>query len=59
MLVWIEIDPEALAANDYRYVRLKVHRRADMTNFIIGVVGLVDQKYRQTTYASATAAASA
>jgi hypothetical protein len=58
-LIWIEIDPEVLAANDYRYVRVKATDATDMDNFIIGVVGLVDQKYRQTTYASATAAASA
>jgi hypothetical protein len=58
MLIWIEVDPEALGGN-LRYVRLKFTDVDDMTNFLVGVVGYVDQKFRQATFASATAAATA
>lgn len=58
-LVWIEIDVDALAANDYRYVRVKLTDNPDMTACLVGVVGFTRPRYKQTTHLSATASASA
>ena len=57
--VWIEIDPDALAASDYRYVRVKLTDNPDMTNCLVTVIGLIQPRYKQTTHLSATASASA
>lgn len=58
-LVHIEIDPDALAASDYRYARVKATATDDMANFVFGVLGLVSPMYRMTTFVSVTASASA
>ncbi len=58
-LLWIEVDPQEMATSDYRYVRVVCTDTPDMTNFIVAVIGLVQPRYMQTTYVSATAAASA
>lgn len=57
--MWIEIDPDVLAANDYRYVRVKLTDNPDMTACLVGVFGLIQPRYKQTTFTSATASASA
>jgi hypothetical protein len=59
MAVWIEIDPDALAASDYRYVRVKLTDNPDMTNCLVTVLGLIQPRYKQTTHLSVTASASA
>jgi len=59
VLVWIEIDPDELAANDYGYVRVKLTDNPDMTACLVSVIGLTSPKYRMTTMVSATASASA
>jgi len=58
---WLEIDPDALAASDYRYVRASIVPTvsAQMANFLVGAVGIIDAKYKMTTFVSATASASA
>jgi hypothetical protein len=58
-LVWIEIDPDELAANDYTVVRVKVTDTPDMTACLVAVLGFTRPRYKQTTFASATASASA
>ncbi|CAK0775137.1 conserved hypothetical protein [Gammaproteobacteria bacterium] len=58
-LVWIEIDPGALAPSDYRYVRVKLTDNPDMTACLVGVIGFTNPIYHQTTHVSATASASA
>jgi hypothetical protein len=59
MALWIEIDPAALAANDYRVVRVVLTDTPDMANCLVSVVGFIDASYKQTTMISATASASA
>jgi NAD/NADP transhydrogenase beta subunit len=59
VMVWIEINPDALAASDYLYVRVKLTDNPDMTACLVTVIGMVDPIYKQTTYVSATASASA
>lgn len=59
ILLWVEIDPAVMAANDYRYVRAKLTATPDMANCVVGVLGLVDPIYKQTTFISVTASASA
>jgi hypothetical protein len=58
-LLWIEINPDAMAANDYRYVRVLLTDTPDMANCLVGVIGVLDASYKQTTFVSATASASA
>lgn len=58
MLVWAEINPDALAASDHRYVRAKLTATDDMANCVVGVLGFADQIYKQTTYVTSTACAS-
>ena len=58
-LLWIEIDPGAMAASDYRYVRVLLTDTPDMANCLVGVMGVLDASYKQTTFVSATASASA
>lgn len=59
MSIWIEVDPDSLAANDYRYIRVRLTDNPDMTACLVGVVGFVSPKYRMTTMVSVTASASA
>jgi hypothetical protein len=58
-IVFIEIDPQEMAVSDYRYVRVVCTDTPDMANFIVAVIGVIQPRYMQTTYHSATAAASA
>jgi hypothetical protein len=58
-LLWIQIDPDALAANDYRYVRVLLTDTPDMDNCLVAVLGLTEPRYKQTTFKSVTASASA
>jgi hypothetical protein len=58
-VLWIEIDPDALAVNDYRYVRVKLTDNTDMAACLVAVLGLISQRYRMTTMVTATASASA
>lgn len=57
--LWIEVDIDALAANDYTFVRLKLTHTTDMTACLVSVVGIVDAIYKQTVMVTATASASA
>ena len=57
--VWIEVDPDELASNDYRYVRMVLTDSADMTACLVSVAAILEARYKQTTYISATASASA
>jgi len=56
---WIEVDPDTLAASDYRYLRVKLTDNTNSTVCLVAVNAFLDQVYRQTTYVSATASASA
>jgi hypothetical protein len=58
VMVLIEVDPDALATNDYRYVRLVLDDNTDMTTCLIAVLGIIEARYKQTTHISATASAS-
>jgi len=55
---WIEIDPDELAANDYRYVRVRATDTTDMAACLIAAFAFLAPRYKQTTYVSATASAS-
>ena len=59
-MYWIEVNPDAMAASDYRYIRLSVDPTvaSQMANNLLAVVGLLDTKYKMTTFISATASAS-
>jgi len=59
MACFIEIDPDALAANDYRYVRFTAAPTDSMEAYVISAVAFLEARYKQTTHISATAAASA
>jgi hypothetical protein len=61
MTVWVEIDPDALAANDYRYVRFKAapDPASQMEAYVIQAHAILEARYKQTTHISATASASA
>ena len=59
MAVWIEVDPDEMAANDYRYVRVVATAASAITACVVGAYGVLDARYKQTTYKSATASASA
>ena len=61
MLVWVEVDPDALGANDYRYARLllTVSPTSQMEACLVSVLGIIEARYKQTTHISATASASA
>lgn len=58
ILLWIEVDPDALAANDYRFVRVR-GTPTDLTACLLSCVAVINPRYRMTTMASATASASA
>ena len=59
MAVLIEVDPDALAANDYRFARVVLTDNTDMEACLVGVIGIIEARYKQTTHISATASASA
>lgn len=58
-MLCIEVDPDVLAANDYRYARLKLTDTADMNAFEVAVWAEIWPRYKQSTHLSATASASA
>jgi hypothetical protein len=58
MFVIIEVDPDALAGNDYRYARVVLTDNDDMTACLVSVMGILEARYKQTTHISATASAS-
>jgi len=55
---WLEVDPDALAANDYRYLRVKLTDETNSTVCLVAVNAFIDPVYRMTTFVSATASAS-
>jgi len=56
---WIEVDADTLAANNYRYLRVRLTDTTSTVVCLTAVNAFLSQRYRQTTYASATASASA
>jgi hypothetical protein len=60
MCLWIEVDPQMVhaAKPDANFVRLVFTPTPDMGAFLVGVVGIIDTIYKQTTHKSATASAS-
>jgi len=56
---WIEVDPDSLAASDYRYLRVKLTDETNSTVCLVAVNCFLGQKYRMTTFISSTASASA
>jgi len=61
MIVWVEVDPDELAANDYAVARLllTVSPTSQMEACLVSVLGIIEARYKQTTHISATASASA
>jgi len=59
MFVWVEVDPDALAASDYRFARVVLTVSGGMEATLVGVMGIIEARYKQTTHISATASASA
>ena len=57
--LFVEIDPDELAANDYRYARVVITDNPDMEAGLVAVHGVLEARYKQTTHISATASASA
>ena len=58
-MLWIEIDPDALATNDYQFARAVITDVPDMTAGLICGHAILETSYKQTTFISATASASA
>ena len=59
MSIFIEVDPDALAASDYRYVRFWLKQSDALEACLVGGFGFIEARYKQTTHISATASASA
>jgi len=59
MGVLIEIDPDELAANDYRYARAVLTDTPDMEAGLVAGFAFLEARYKQTTMVTATASASA
>ena len=59
MALMIEVDPDALAANDYRYARLVLTDLVDSEATLVAGFAFLEARYKQTTHISATASASA
>lgn len=61
MACWAQVDPDALAANDYRYIRFLVtpSPASQMEAYVLSGIGIIEARYKQTTHISATASASA
>ena len=55
----IEIDPDELATNDYRYARAVITDVDDMAAGLVAGFAFLETRYKQTTHISATASASA
>ena len=58
MALLIEVDPDELAANDYRYARA-VLTDVDAEACLVAGFAFIEARYKQTTHISATASASA
>jgi hypothetical protein len=56
--LWIELDPDELAASDYRVARVVLTDTTDMTNCLVSVMGIVEGRYKQSTHWTTTASAS-
>lgn len=59
MALLIEVDPDELAANDYRYARLVLTDLVDSEATLVAGFAFLEARYKQTTHISATASASA
>jgi hypothetical protein len=59
MALLIEIDPDELAANDYRYARAVLTDNVDLEACLVAGFAFIEARYKQTTHLSATASASA
>lgn len=57
-MIWIDLDPATLAANDYRYVRLYATPTDSLDTYNVAVVGIVESRYKQATFVSTTSDAS-
>jgi len=57
--VWIEIDPDEMAANDYRFVRCIITDTPDMAACLVDASWIGSPRYKQVTAVTATASASA
>ena len=58
-MIWIDLDPATLAANDYRVVRVVATPTDSLSTYVVAVIAIVESRYKQTTFVSATASASA
>ena len=59
MALLVEIDPDELAPNDYRYVRAVLTDLVDSEACLVTGFAFLEARYKQTTHISATASASA
>jgi hypothetical protein len=57
--ILIEVDPDELAANDYRYARVLITDTPEMEAGLVTVFSILEARYKQTTFTSSTASASA
>ena len=60
--VWVELDPDAIGGGtDMLFVRfvLTPAPASQMEAYVVGGVGIIEARYKQTTHISATASASA
>ena len=57
-LCWVEIDPDALGASDYRFVRFVATPSVSLETYLVSGIGILEARYKQTTHISATASAS-
>ena len=56
--VLIEVDPDALAASDYRFVRAVLTDLVDSEACLVAGFAFIEARYKQGTHISATASAS-
>jgi hypothetical protein len=56
--LWLEPDVDTMAASDYVVARVRANP-TDLAACLLSCVAIVNPRYRQTTFASATASASA
>ena len=61
MSIFVEVDPDVLAASDYRFARFKAtpSPASQMEAYVISALAILEARYKQTTHISATASASA
>jgi len=58
ILLWIEVDVDTCAANDYRYARVRANP-TDLAACLLSCVAITNPRYRMTTMVTSTASASA